>query len=218
MDAYEIPRERRDLVALTVLAMLVERPRHPYEIQRLIRERRKDFAAGPPRRLYHAVDKLARDGLIEPAEVSREGKRPERTVYRPTEEGRAEFDSWLAELLTYPVAERPLFEAAISFALGLPPATVLRVLRERAVMLEGQIASLDTQLQGMRQHLPRAVLLETEYALALRRAELDWVRGVAADLGTDRLPWDPAKLSPADPPAEPDTPPLRLVAGVAGHG
>lgn len=216
LDAIEIPRTRRDLVALTVLAFLFDRPRHPYEMLRLVREWRKDFAAGPPRRLYHAVDRLAREGLIEPAEVSRDGKRPERTVYRITDEGRAEFESWLGELLTYPVPEHLLFEAAISFAVGLPPAQLIQALRTRAVFLDGQLAAVDTQLQGLREHLPRIVLLETEYVQALRRAELAWVRGVIDDFVAGRLPGpSPWEQTSADG-VEADRPPLRLVAWERG--
>jgi DNA-binding PadR family transcriptional regulator len=221
MDAIEIPRARRDLVALTVLAILADRPRHPYEMQRVIREWRKDFAVGPPRRLYHAVDRLAREGLIEPVEVSREGKRPERTVYRLTDDGREEFASWLGELLTYPVPEPTLFEAAVSFVSGLPTDQVLEALRARAVLLEGQVAALETQLAGMQAHVPRVVLLETEYVQARRRAELGWLLGVIDDYASGRLPgrlpWDdqpPADAPPgaASPPERAvNEPPLRLV-------
>src|SRR6185312_3509755 len=81
-------RLSRDPLSLTILAMLVEKPRHPYEIQRLIRERRKDFAYSTQRTLYHTIDRLVAVGLILHAEVSREGNRPERTVYQITDNGR----------------------------------------------------------------------------------------------------------------------------------
>lgn len=216
MDAIQISRARRDLVALTVLVFLFERPRHPYEMLRLVREWRKDFAAGPPRRLYHAVDRLVREGLIEPAEVGREGKRPERTVYRITDEGRAELASWLGELLSYPVPEHSLFEAAISFAVGLPPDQVIQALQTRAVFLDGQLAAVDTQIEGLQEHLPRVFLLETDYLQALRRAELAWVRGVIDDFITGRLPGPlPWEKTPADG-SEAERPPLRLVAWERG--
>jgi len=41
----------RDPLTLTILALLTERSRHPYEIQRLIRERKKDFAKSTQRAL-----------------------------------------------------------------------------------------------------------------------------------------------------------------------
>jgi len=185
-------RSSRDLLALTVLALLTEQPRHPYEIQWLIRERRKDFAAGKPRALYHAVDQLVQTGAIEPLETNREGKRPERTVYRITDEGREEFRSRLAELLGTPRIEYPVFTAAVSFLGYLPVETVIHALQERVVGLESQVASLDAALRLLRGQLqlPRLWVIEHEFTRALRHAELDWVQALIDDLQSGRLSWE----------------------------
>ncbi len=182
----------RDLLALPVLALLSEQPRHPYEIERLIRERRKDFAAGKPRGLYRAVERLVRDGCIEPVETSREGKRPERTVYRLTDEGRDELESWLGELLSTPVTEYPLFTAAVGFLGYLASDRVVMALQARAVSLQGAIAGLNVALTALQHQLrlPRLVMLEHEYTRALRQAELDWVNSLIEDIQAGRLAWD----------------------------
>src|SRR5215471_2361237 len=104
-----------DFAGLNVLALLHERPRHPYDMVRQLRERHLDKSfrlGGLPRSLYHAVDRLAGQRLIEPAETTREGNRPERTVYRITDEGRDEFDSRVRQFLEKPVAEHPVLPAA----------------------------------------------------------------------------------------------------------
>ena len=182
----------RDLLALPVLALLSEQPRHPYEIERLIRERRKDFAAGKLRGLYRAVERLVRDGCIEPVETSREGKRPERTVYRLTDEGRDELESWLGELLSTPVTEYPLFTAAVGFLGYLASDRVVMALQARAVSLQGAIAGLNVALTALQHQLrlPRLVMLEHEYTRALRQAELDWVNSLIEDIQAGRLAWD----------------------------
>src|SRR5258708_25639756 len=78
----------RNLWSLTVLCPLRVRPMHPYEMQRLIREWHKDEFLDLKRgSLYHAIEQLRRAGWIDPIETSREGRRPERTVYRLTEVG-----------------------------------------------------------------------------------------------------------------------------------
>ena len=59
-----------DLTAITTLGLVAERPRHPYEMQRLIRNRGKSFVKGLPRSLYHAIDRLAKEGLVEIAETT----------------------------------------------------------------------------------------------------------------------------------------------------
>ena len=178
-------------LALTVLALLIEQPRHPYEMQRLMRERHKDFAVGKTRGFYDAVDRLARAGLVEPLEISREGKRPERTVYRITDEGREEFQTWLNELLSTPVAEYPLFMVAVNFLAYLPPKEAVSTLQRRVVALESAIAGLDTALRSLQEefHLPRLYLIEQEYMRAMRQAELAWVRAVIADIRSGRLAW-----------------------------
>src|SRR5262249_56593072 len=100
-----------DVLALTVLAFRTERPMHPYDVQRVIRQRHKDYAIERPRALYRAFERLARDELIEPVETSREGRRPERTVYRITDEGRAEFQHWLGHLLGRGLGQDTAFRA-----------------------------------------------------------------------------------------------------------
>src|SRR5215510_1446191 len=119
-----------DVLSLTVLAFLTERPMHPYDVQRVIRQRHKDYAIERPRALYRAFERLARDELIEPVETSREGRRPERTVYQITEEGRAEFHHRLLQLIERPVVDDPVFGVALGFVGYLNPESVLEALHD----------------------------------------------------------------------------------------
>lgn len=185
-------RQSHNVIALTVLALLAEQPCHPYEMQRLMRERHKDFAIGKTRSFYDAVNRLVRSRLVEPAETSRDGHYPERTVYKITEAGRAELASWLDELLSTPVTEYPLFNVAVSLIGALPPAAALQALQHRIVALQSSVATLaavQSQLQ-VELHLPRLVLLEVEHIRTLLQAELEWVRSVVEDIQTGRLASD----------------------------
>lgn len=179
-----------DVIALTVLAFLTERPMHPYDVQRVIRQRHKDYAIERPRALYRAFERLARDELIEPIETSREGRRPERTVYQITEEGRAEFQHRLLQVIERPVVEDPVFGVAVGFLGYLEPWSVLEALQDRFASLEGEIAGLDAALPAMRTSLPRLVLLAHEYKRALRRAERDWVLKLIEEIRSGKLNWD----------------------------
>ena len=63
--------------SLTVLSLLREAPMHPYQMQRLIHQRRKDAFLDLKRgSLYHNITRLQRSGLIEPVETTREGAGP----------------------------------------------------------------------------------------------------------------------------------------------
>src|SRR5579862_2576078 len=79
------PRPRSPLW-LVVLAMAAEAPMHPYRMQTLIKERGKDLVANVAQRnsVYQTIDALRRAGLVEVREMSRDERRPERTVYQAT--------------------------------------------------------------------------------------------------------------------------------------
>ncbi|GAA3079330.1 PadR family transcriptional regulator [Streptosporangium carneum] len=179
-----------DLVGLTVLALLSVKASHPYEMHRLILDTHKDYVTGLPRSLYHAVDRLAGDELIVPVETSREGRRPERTVYRLSDEGRAELGTRLRRLLAEPGQDRRHFLAAISLIGCLSEPDAERALLTRAAALESAVFACDAHLRSLEESgLPRLLLLELECERALRGAELDWVRSVLERLGTGELSW-----------------------------
>ena len=168
-------RSRSNPLALAVLALLWERPMHPYEMSMTLRERRKDESVrlnfGS---LYSVVDSLVKHGLIEAASTERDGNRPTRTVYRITDAGATEAIDWLTDLVRTPVKEFPQFEAALSFLPLLGPDDVVRLLRLRQASLDRQVARrrrrrlADARAMG----LPAIFTLESDYELAIVRAEL----------------------------------------------
>jgi DNA-binding PadR family transcriptional regulator len=183
---------------------------HPYELQRRIREWHKDEFLDLKRgSLYHAIERLVRQGAIEPVETTREGKRPERTVYRLTEAGERQMLRWLQDMLARPVREPTQFFAALSFLSHLSPENVRSQLQQRAASLEAEIAALDVVLQTIVPRIGRLQLIEVEYARAMRRAELAWVQSIQNELQTGTLRWDPEQIlrcGAALPPAEEDRP------------
>jgi DNA-binding PadR family transcriptional regulator len=182
----------KDMVALTTLSFLSEGPCHPYEIQRMLRERHKSYAVGKTRALYRAIDELEAMGYIEPVETSRDGKRPERTVYRITPEGREELENWLTDVLAAPVDETPVFSVAVGLLGYITQERAESALATRLVALQARIVALDATLKLAQDDLglPRLVLLELEHAIALTSAELDWVRVIIADMQSGVLVWN----------------------------
>ena len=168
---------------------------HPYEMQRLIREWHKDEFLDLKRgSLYHAIERLKRGGLIVAVETTREGRRPERTVYRLTERGEEEVYEWLRGLLAKPVREPGQFFAALSFLPLLSPESVLHELQQRVFALESDIAGLAAVLREMTPKIGRLVLVEVEYERALREAEKAWVQSLMDDLRSGMLAWNPQVL------------------------
>jgi DNA-binding PadR family transcriptional regulator len=185
----------RNLWSLTVLCLLRIRPMHPYEIQRLIRDYHKDeFLELKRGSLYHAIERLRSAGLIDPVETFREGRRPERTVYRLTEVGEREVVEWLRQLLAKPVPDSTQFFAALSFLSVLSPQDAWDQLQVRAGLLEAEVAGLNRVLAEIVPKIGRLYLVEIEYRRALREAELAWVKSLMEDLQAGRLAWDPEVL------------------------
>lgn len=173
-----------NLLGLAILALLAPGiPMHPYEMAGVLRrtgkERDMKIKWGS---LYTVVGNLERHGLIEATSSSRDGRRPERTVYAITGAGREELRDWLRELVAEPEVEVPRFEAALSVLGVLAPDEALDLLGQRLAALEAGIAEQRANLDQHAAFVHRIFLIEDEYALAMRVAEAEWVRTLIREL------------------------------------
>ncbi len=206
------PRPTNPL-ALAVLALLFERPMHPYEMAATLKRRHKEdsiklrFGS-----LYTVIELLLARGLIRAGEPSREDKRPERTVYTLTDAGRDELVDWMRDLLSDPVKEYLQFEAGLCLLPVLPPTEAVELLRHRANRLAGMVAQLEAQLADVTrqdfaalaagEQLPSALVglkkfpplftVEAEYRLALLKAEHVFVSDLVRRIVEEG--WGPVEL------------------------
>lgn len=176
-------------LALAVLALLGEKPMHPYEIAATLRQRQKDDSIklnyGS---LYSVIETLSRSRWIEPHEKEKAGNRPERTVYRLTEAGGHELSDWMGELVSRPVKEYTQFEAGLSLIGVLTPEEAVGLLMERCRLLEIEIEQAGAVRSYARgEKLPKLFMIEFEYRNMLRAAELSWVRELIDDIAAGRL-------------------------------
>jgi DNA-binding PadR family transcriptional regulator len=162
---------------------------HPYEMATTMRARHKDESIklnyGS---LYTVVEALTRHGLIEAQETEREGRRPERTVFRITDAGSAELLDWLSELISVPDKEYLRFEAGLSLLPVLTPSQAVELLETRCRSLEVDLAQRRSAnaLVG-RQGVARLFLVEHEYMTALVAAELEWTRKLVGEMRSGTL-------------------------------
>jgi DNA-binding PadR family transcriptional regulator len=179
------------MLTLAVLELLAEAPMHPYEMKQKMHERGHERAIPlKAASIYDTVERLFKAGFIEPVVINREGRRPERTIYRLTQAGAQELDSWLRQLLEEPFREYPRFAAALMFVGALRrKEDAIAVLERRASSFEAQIASADEMMRGVPHDLPRLFVIEEEYAQAMRRAELVWLRSTITELQDGVLDW-----------------------------
>ncbi len=176
-------------LAFAVLGSLSERPMHPYEISTTLRARGKDSSIklnyGS---LYSVVAALEKHGFIEAQETVRDGNRPERTVYRLTDAGQREFADWLTELIGSPSREYHPLEAGLSYMPGLHPDQVVELLEKRIAAVDAEIEQITAAHEQMTaMDFPRVFWVESEFRLALLKAESAYVHQLAEEIRTDAL-------------------------------
>jgi DNA-binding PadR family transcriptional regulator len=182
-------RKVGNLLALAVLATVVERPMHRYEMASVMRVRGKDRDMNIKwGSLYTVVQNLEKHGFVEPIEVTRQGARPERTVYQITGAGRRELVEWTRELVAEPVTEHTRFVAGLSVLAALAPDDARAALAQRLDRLTELIAAQRATLTAARADVPRLFLIEDEYRIALAEAEAGWIGSLLDELSSGTFP------------------------------
>lgn len=178
-------------LAMAVVELLYERDMHPYEMTQIMRARRVDLRVKlRPGSLYHTVDRLEAQGVIEVVGTQRQGRRPERTVYALTEAGRDVFLEQARAMLATPAQEYPQYPVALSAANELDQADAVAQLRMRVLSLRARIAGdqvvIDHQLA---KQLPAMYWIEFDFMHHQRQAELAWTERLIEGLESGRIPW-----------------------------
>ncbi|GAB0105757.1 PadR family transcriptional regulator [Nocardia sp. JMUB6875] len=179
-------------LGMLVLALLEERPMHPYEMYQLMLSRHEDeFVKIKPGSLYHTVARLADQELVAAEGTDRAGNRPERTTYRIRTAGREALRTRVTDLLREPVKEHPAFVSALAEAHNLPVDEVIAALRERVAWIESRLADLLSlrELAAAR-GVPRRYWVRVDYIRAQGSAEAEWLRGFIAELESGELEWE----------------------------
>jgi DNA-binding PadR family transcriptional regulator len=88
--------KQRDLV---ILGLLIEEPRYGYDIKNTVDAVMSHIIDMSSGSLYYGLRRLLEAGYVEEAAVEKVGRRPERSIYRATEEGREAFNKQLPEAI-----------------------------------------------------------------------------------------------------------------------
>lgn len=173
------------------LALLAERPMHPYEMYQTLINRAEDrIVKVRPGSLYHAVDRLAAAGLVQATGTDRDGNRPERTTYEITERGQVAMAERLTDMLVTPADEYPEFPLAIAEAHNLPKETVIDLLERRLMRLRSDLAFYDEGLATVQtKNVQRKFWIDITYKRAVYEAEIAWIEGFIAELTSGSIDW-----------------------------
>ena len=178
-------------IGVSVLALLSERPMHPYEMYQTLRERHEDVvmpvSVGS---LYHAVSRLAEHGHVRPVTTEQVGNRPERTTYEILDSGLDIMRTRLYELLASPTQLSPPDHTGIGELHNLSPSTVLSALDARIAALDGRIAEHETLLADAQiRNVDAIYLLYGAYATSQQHHEREWFATLRDRIQTGDLTW-----------------------------
>ena len=176
-------RKVSNLLALALLSLLAQRSMYPYEMAQTLRARGKEQSIkinwGS---LYTVVQNLEKNGFIEATGTVREGRQPERTTYQITAAGMAELSDWMRELLSVPKTSTTGSSRRCRKAASCRPTRWSSCSPSGWPSWTGPTRSRRRDLKTWSQRLPRILLIESEYQLAMRKAQADWVRGLITEI------------------------------------
>ena len=95
------------------LGLLAAGPKHGYEIKRQLEEDLAPNVGLQIKSIYYPLQKMESSGLIEKEIGRREGRFPEKYVYRITPKGRKKFDELIEH--SFLSIERPFFQIDLAF-------------------------------------------------------------------------------------------------------
>lgn len=158
-------------------------PVHGYDVRRELESWHADeWANIAPGSIYHALRKMADEGMLEEVSTQRVGARPARTTYRTTTRGEAEFTQLLWR---YWWEYQPPFDpflAAFAFLPRLGRVEAVAALRNRARVLRALVEMRRVTLatEFMRAQKPAHVTWQFELVIDRMEAEIAWCERIAA--------------------------------------
>ena len=164
---------------LLFLGLLMEGPKHGYEIKRLIEDELLPFIGLNIKSIYYPLKKMEKLGLIH-KDIGREGKWPEKFIYSITTKGEKIFHHLVNE--SFLSIERPYFnvDLALYFLPYVEKKIAQRRLRARVIFLNRIKRDLEV-LKG--KTVPKHLMIILEHELDLVSAEIKSISRLIDTLG-----------------------------------
>src|SRR6516225_11754562 len=195
-----------NLSRLTILGLLAERgPMHGHQIRRLAELTNAEVWGGiTGGALYAELRKLDGDGLVQVVREEQVGRRPARTVYEITEEGRLELMVQREAALEVVFGSADPVSVVLLFAAGADSSDLAERLAARRRRVAGQLEAMAAERERLtgRGVLPPMAIAAFRRGELRLEAELRWHQEFEQQIAAGR-PGAPA--------------PLRAVGGTSGR-
>jgi DNA-binding PadR family transcriptional regulator len=168
-------------------------PMHGYDVRReLVSWGSAEWANVQPGSIYHALRKMAEEGLLTEVAADRVGARPARVTYEITANGEAEFQTLLRSYWWRMDTPKDPFLAAFSFVPALPREEAVAALRNRAKQLRSSTDGMRASMEShwLRRQKPTHVTWMLELWIARSEGEIAWCDRIADQIeaGASYLP------------------------------
>ena len=174
------------MVPLYILGLLKRfGPQHGYQIKKIIAEQLSDFTQIKLPTIYYHLAKMAAEGLVSAAS-EKPGGRPEKTVYRITDEGIAAYRGMLAGLLE--LEYRPVFpsDGIFYFSDHYQIAEIIEHLKIYIEKLNDTLAVIDKHRNETLPYVPDEMKTMVSIIFSHHehhyKAELTWAKETLHDL------------------------------------
>lgn len=184
---------------LVLLSLLAEQPMHGYQANlELERRQVQDWAGVSRPQVYYSLEKLARIGLIAETGDHEPALGPERRIFSTTAKGRAALTAALEREDWTNQRDRPPFLTWMALSWQASPATVLKQLSRREKFLEAELSREQGTLRAVEKEVGHGfheAVWMIKLVIDQFRAELHWLRQVAAELPRRAPAANPAHVS-----------------------
>lgn len=164
---------------IVLLSLLAERPRHGYDLDRVIEQRGyRQWTSLAFSSVYYLLKRLSERGLLEPDE----GTQGRRTVFRVTEAGRRELRQAAGERVLAPAPPSAGVLPALNAYSRLDDPALAALLARRAEALLGRL----DELRALRAQVDEEHALAIfDYEILRQEADLAWTRSLLKKADSD---------------------------------
>jgi len=162
---------------LAILSLVVEEPRHGYDIEATIVERNmRDWTDVGFSSIYYVLGKLEEAGLVTSRREQAPGRGPARRVYSATDAGIATMERHALQAIGGPARRPSSFQLGLAALPLLDDADVAAAIAVHERDLEAQLQTLGERKAGDQ---PFHVAAMFDLAVTQLEAELAWIRRFA---------------------------------------